>query len=133
MDIAETYQITIVALGALAALMFIQILILDVVGIRAKHRPGYPIPADHGSFHFRASRVVQNSNESIAVFLLATLFCVLSDGDVFYVACGAWMYVVSRFLYAVFYYLNIQLARSVVFGVSLVAIATLIIAGFIRL
>lgn len=132
MNIAETYQATVIALGALAVLMFIQVLILDLVGIRARHKPGYPISADHGSFLFRASRVVQNSNESIAVFLLAVLFCILSGGDVFYAACGAWTYVLSRLLYAVFYYLNIQLARSIVFGVSLVAIAALIIAGFIR-
>ena len=71
MELAQTYSITIIALGAMAVLMFCQLLIADVIGIRSKHVPGSQVAADHNNIHFRASRTVANTNESIAIFVLA--------------------------------------------------------------
>ena len=130
MDLAQTYSITITALGALAVLMFCQLLIADVIGLRAKHIPGSQVPADHKNLLFRASRTVANTNEGIAIFLLAVIFCMLSGASASATAYAAWVFVGGRFFYALCYYFNLQLLRSTVFGISLVALAALLIIGF---
>ena len=71
MDIISSYTYTVYAIGSLAFLMLVQLLIADVVGIASKHIPGSLVPSDHSSFLFRSSRVVANTNESIAIFILA--------------------------------------------------------------
>lgn len=130
MDIAQTYSTTIAALGSMAVLMFCQLLIADVIGIRSRHVPGSQVPADHDNALFRASRTVANTNESIAVFILAAVFCMLSGASGSATGYAAWTFVVARFFYALCYYSNWQVPRSVMFGVSLMAIVALIILGF---
>ena len=129
MDLVHTYATTIVALGALAVLMLCQLLVADVIGIRAKHVPGSQIPTDHKNLLFRASRAVANTNESIAVFILAVLFCILSGAPASTAGVSAWGFVIARALYSACYYLNWQAARSVMFGLSLVAIVSLLVCG----
>lgn len=73
MDLTQTYSMTIAALGSVAVLMLCQLLIADVVGLRTKHVPGSQVPTDHDNLLFRASRVVANTNESIAIFILAVI------------------------------------------------------------
>ena len=130
MDLAQTYSTTIAALGALAVFMLCQLLIADFVGIRAKHVPGSQVPSDHGNPLFRATRAVANTNESIAIFLLAVFFCLLSGASANATGYSAWTFVIARLLYAVCYYLNWQLPRSIMFGISLLALAALLINGF---
>ena len=132
MEVAQVYANTILALGAMALLMFVQVLVVDVVGIRAKHTPGSTIDADHGNFLFRASRTVANTNESIAIFVLAVLFCVFAGASPANTAYAAWVYVGARAAYAAFYYSNLQTFRSIAFGVSLVSLASLLATGFLR-
>lgn len=129
MDIFEQFQLLAAAMGAMTLLMLIQILAIDVLGILAKHVPGTPIDANHDSLIFRASRVVANTNESIAVFVLAVMFCVLMEASPLYTAYAAWGFVVSRILYALCYYLNFKLFRSVVFGISLLFLFVLLAIG----
>ncbi|MEM6605819.1 MAG: MAPEG family protein [Pseudomonadota bacterium] len=131
MELIETYTTTIAALGSLAALMFGQLLIADVVGLRSKHIPGSQVPSDHGNPLFRASRTVANTNESIAIFILATAFCLLSGSSPSATGYSAWAFVIARFSYAVCYYLNWQLPRSAMFGLSLAALAALLVNGFL--
>lgn len=119
----------VAALGAMALLMLIQILVADVLAIRAKHVPGTPVTADHGSLLFRATRVVANTNESIAVFILALAFCFLSEASPMYTAYAAWGFVASRSVYSLCYYFNLQIPRSIVFGISLVLLLTLLLIG----
>ena len=130
MDIAQSYSMTVAALGALAVLMYCQVLIVDVLGLRARHVPGSQVPADHNDPLFRAGRTVANTNESIAVFILGVLFCVLSGASASATGYAAWGFVLARLLYAFCYYLNAQLLRSVMFGLSLLAIAVLLVIGF---
>lgn len=130
MELVQSYSITIVALGSLAALMLCQLLVADVVGIRLKHVPGSQVPSDHENPLFRASRVVANTNESVAIFVLAVFFCILSEAAANTTGYAAWAFVMARFLYAVCYYSNWQLARSVVFALSLVSLAALLANGF---
>ncbi|GAA5317567.1 MAG: hypothetical protein AseanaTS_27720 [Candidatus Pelagadaptatus aseana] len=130
MDLAQTYSITIAALGALSALMFCQLIVADVVGVRAKHLPGSSVPTDHSNLLFRTTRTVANTNESIAIFILAVLFCVLSGASPTVTAYGAWGFVISRALYAICYYANLPLLRSTTFALALLAIVALLITGF---
>jgi uncharacterized MAPEG superfamily protein len=101
----------------MALLMLIQIVMADVLGILAKHVLGTPIEANHDSLLFRANRTVANTNESIAVFILVVVFCVLAGASPVHTA------------YAIFYYANWQLLRSVVFGVSLLFLFALLLIG----
>lgn len=130
MELAQSYSTTISALGFLAILMFGQLLIADLIGIKSKHTPGSQVPSDHGNPLFRASRAVANINESVAIFLLAVLFCMLSGASAIATGYSAWAFVISRLLYAVCYYSNWQLPRSAMFAVSLVALAALLVIGF---
>lgn len=130
MDLAQTYSATIAALGALAFLMFYQVLVADVIGLRSKHAPGSQVPSDHKNPLFRASRTVANTNESIAIFIVAVLFCMYSGASATATGYSAWAFVIARLLYAVCYYSNWHLPRSVMFGVSLVALAALLVSGF---
>ncbi len=130
MDILQTYEVTINAIGALALLLLLQILVADVVAIRSKHTPGSPIAGGHADLLFRVSRTVANSNESIAVFILAVLFCVLSGASPAFTGYAAWGYVAARVLYAFCYYSNLQILRSTVFGISLLCLVGLLVLGF---
>lgn len=131
MELIETYHSTVPATGALATLMLVQLLIADLIGIRAKHIPGTPVEADHKQLLFRAGRAVANTNESIAIYILALLFAVFSGVSADWMSCLAWAFVGLRFGYALCYYLNLQILRSVVFALSLLPIAGLLGLGFL--
>jgi uncharacterized MAPEG superfamily protein len=131
MEILQTYQYTIYAMGAMSLLLLLQLLFADVVGIRSKHIPGAAVAADHDDLLFRASRTVANTNESIAVFILATVFCIFTNASPQYTAYAAWGFVVARSIYALFYYFNLKLLRSTIFGVSVLCLASLIAVGFL--
>lgn len=130
MDLA-TYQTTIYAVGALGVGYLIQLIIVDVVGILRGHVPGKPVDAGHSDMLFRVTRTVANTNESAAIFLLAILFCLLSGASPIYTAIGAWGYFGARTVYALCYYSNLKILRSICFGVSLVFLATLLAVGFV--
>ncbi|MEZ5570379.1 MAG: MAPEG family protein [Halioglobus sp.] len=123
------YESTVLALGAMAALMLVQLIVADVVGIRSKHSPGSAVPADHANLLFRSTRTVANTNESVAIFVLATLFCIYSSASPSYTAYAAWSFVASRAVYAVCYYGNLQLLRSVTFGIALLCLLALMAIG----
>lgn len=131
MDISQTYSLALLALGAMALLMLVQLLVADVIGIRAKHVPGTPVPADHASLQFRATRTVANTNESIAIFIAALLFCLLSGASPHATAYAAWAFVACRFVYAIFYYANLQTLRSVIFAGAVASLVALLLIGFV--
>lgn len=129
MEIFEAYSTTVIALGALVILLFGQLLAADVVGIKRKHVPGSSVPVDHDDLLFRVTRTVANSNESLGLFVITLIFSVMSLASPTLVAHAVWAYTLSRLLYAVCYYLNLKILRSVIFGVSLISIAVLFGAG----
>lgn len=120
----------VVALGAMALLMLVQLLLADVVGIRSKHSPGSVVSGGHDDPFFRVSRTVANTNESIAIFVLAVMFCIMSGADEHATAKAAWAFVALRGAYAICYYLNIKMLRSICFGLSLLALVALLFIGF---
>ena len=125
----HTYSSAIASLGGLAALMLVQLLISDVFGIVNKHVPGTPVEADHGNALFRVSRAVANTNESVAIFICALLYCTLGYAHPLYTAYLAWAFVLARALYALCYYTNLQTLRSLCFGVSLLILLAMLIVG----
>lgn len=125
------YESTILSLGVLATLLFIQLIVADVIGIKSKHLPGGSIRPDHNNLLFRATRTVANTNESIAIFILAVLFCMYAAANPTHTAYASWGFVAARAAYAVCYYADIRIARSIMFGLSLLFLIALIVIGFI--
>ncbi len=123
------YQIVVGALGATAALLLVQILVVDVAGIRARHTPGTPVAPDHGLFLFRAVRAHANTNESIAAFVLLALFGILRGADAVWLGVLAWIYVGGRAAHMLCYYADLRLLRSAAFAVALLALLAMLAVG----
>ncbi|MGF1684257.1 MAPEG family protein [Photobacterium minamisatsumaniensis] len=109
--------------------MLIQLVIADVVAIKEKHVPGYPIESNHNNFHFRASRAHLNTNESVAIFVLFLCFSFLSSASSNVVNYSSLAYLISRLGHMIFYYFDLKVVRSVSFGISLLSLLTLFLAG----
>mgnify|MGYP000341982538 CR=1 FL=1 len=118
----EMYDITVLAIGIVGLLSLVQLLVADILAIKQKHTPGYPISPDHESFLFRATRAHSNLNESIAIFVLFALFGILSSCSPYWLNTFSSIYLVSRILYMSLYYANLKLARSAVFGLSIISL-----------
>jgi uncharacterized MAPEG superfamily protein len=129
MQIGPAYLPLALAMGAMGFLLLVQMLVLDVAGIRAKHVPGTPVPSDHKLFLFRATRAHANTNETIAAFILIGLFAMFSHASPGPLNVAAWVYVAARVGHMTCYYMDLRMARSVCFGLGLVALwAMLVIA-----
>ena len=116
------YTSTIISFGVIAALLLIQLVIADIAAIKVRHLPGAPIEANHANFLFRAARAYANTNESITAFILLALLGLLSRASPEWLNIFAWVYVGARLAHMLCYYLNLQLLRSMVFGVGVVAL-----------
>ena len=113
------YHSTLMACTVLAVLIFVQVLVADYASIKAKHVPGMPVTSGHTSFHFRATRALGNTNETLALFLLLAALAVLLGANAKWTNVMAWAYVAGRAGHMTFYYLRMGLARSSFFGISL--------------
>lgn len=131
MDLFEAYKITILIAGLTGLMLLIQILVADILAIKKKHTPGYPVASDHDDILFRAIRVHSNTNESIGIFSLCVLFGVLSGASVFYLNVFSSIYFLSRVGHMFFYYCDLRLARSISFALSLVGLAGMLITGLV--
>jgi len=127
----QTYSSSIATLAVIAGTMLIQLLVADATGILRKHVPGTKVSDDHSDLLFRVSRTVANTNESIAIFVCALLFCILSGASPVFTAYAAWSYVSFRMAYAVAYYLDLKLLRSICFGLSALALFALLLVGIL--
>ncbi len=125
----EAYAGAVSSLAVLAALMIVQLLVADVTGIRRRHVPGTPVTPDHADALFRVTRTLANTNESIAIFIVLLLYCMLGGASPVWTAWGAWAYVICRMLYAFCYYANLPTYRSISFGLSLLALLAMLITG----
>lgn len=132
MEFLPEYKFSVLVLGLTGVLFLLQLLVLDIAGIKARQIPGYAIQASHSSFLFRASRALANSNESAAILLLLLLFALLSQADAWWTNLGALVYLAGRVGHMICYYANIKLARSLAFGVSLIGLLIIAIAGLGR-
>ena len=127
------YEPTVLAMLATATLFLVQLLVADLAGIKAKHVPGSPVQADHGSFHFRAVRAHANTNESVAAFILLVVVTMFVSASPSWVNASAWAYVAGRLGHMLCYYADLRLARSVAFALSLLGLFSLLFAAFAAL
>jgi uncharacterized MAPEG superfamily protein len=123
------YSPTIWAFFATGGLLLVQIVVVDVAGIRARHAPGTPVAADPRSFLFRAVRAHGNTNESVAVFILLALFGVLAMVSPTPLNVLSWTYVAARVAHMAFYYAGIAPLRSASFAISLLALLGMFVLG----
>jgi uncharacterized MAPEG superfamily protein len=119
------YDGTVLAWAAAAALMLVQLLVADVAGIRAGHVPGTPVEGGHDDLLFRATRALANTNESVAIFVLASLAAVATGADPGWTDGLALAWFAFRAGHAIAYWFDRRLARSVLFAGSLLALAGL--------
>ena len=135
MDVNSAYNPTLWAMGASGALLLVQLIIADLTGITARHKPGTPIPADASTFLFRSARAHANTNESISAFALFAVTGILSAAAPFWLNVFSWAYVACRIGHMGFYYANKSILRSTVFGISLVALVGMfitVVAAWLR-
>jgi uncharacterized MAPEG superfamily protein len=121
MELFAQYQTTIWVFGLTAALFLIQFIIYDIAALKAKHTPGHQVKEDHGSFLFRANRAMANSNETLALFVLISLFAMFSQTDADWVNACTLAYLAGRVGHMLFYYFNLSILRSLAFVVSFLA------------
>lgn len=127
----NAYELTIYSWGALGLLLLVQLLVADILGIKSGHVPGTPPEPSHANALFRASRVVANTNESIAAYLVLVLFCIFSGADATYTAYFSWAYVTGRSVYAICYYFNRPTLRSMSFGITLLVLVGMLVIGVV--
>ena len=131
MEMFELYKVTILIIGLTALILIVQLLIVDLIAIKAKHTPGFPVEPNHESNLFRAVRAQSNTNESIPIFILLVIFAILSSANPEWINNFSMAYFVGRVGHMTFYYLGIGLARSVAFGVSLIALIGMLVTSFL--
>lgn len=129
MNYAADYGATILVMGLTGLMLLVQLLIADVTAIRAGKTPGTPTEPDHSSFAFRAERAFLNTNESVTIFLLLAAFAMLSSANPSWSNALALGYGIARLLHMLFYYLDLRIARSAVFVLSLLALAGMFATG----
>ncbi|BBN83671.1 hypothetical protein PA25_36560 [Pseudoalteromonas sp. A25] len=122
MDFIVPYNITVLVMGLSGLLIWLQLAVVDVAAIMAKHTPGYAIAEDHRSFLFRAHRAFANTNESIGVFILFALFSILSLASPEWLNGFALLYLSGRVAHMLFYYFGQKLLRSTGFAISYIAL-----------
>jgi uncharacterized MAPEG superfamily protein len=127
------YSLTAYAMLATATLLLIQLLVLDLAGIKARHIPGTPVQPDHSSFLFRATRTHANTNESVAAFVLLAVVAIFTAASPAWVNACAWLYVAGRLGHMLCYYADLRLVRSVAFAVSLMALFSLLVVVLVAL
>lgn len=132
MEFIEPYKITVLVMGLSGLVFFIQLIVADIVGIKSRHTPGYPIEPDHNNFHFRSTRALSNTNESVAIFLLLVCFSMLSSANANLLNISAIVYLVGRVGHMLCYYSNLKLLRSISFGGSLLGLVAIFIVGIIE-
>jgi len=116
-------------MGLAGFTFLVQLLIADVVALKTRHTPGYPIEPDHNDLLFRSSRVLSNTNESVAIFILLVGFALLSSANPQWLNNCSVIYLIGRVSHMVFYYADLKLLRSISFGVSLLGLTAIFITG----
>lgn len=129
--VLEPYKMTVLILGLTALMLFVQLLVADIVGIKLGHKPGHAVSGGHRDLHFRVVRAISNSNESVAIFILAVIFALASGANPSLLNGSAAVYFGARLGHMMCYYLNLKLLRSIAFVISLIGLLGVIVSGFL--
>jgi uncharacterized MAPEG superfamily protein len=129
LDWALPYRATVAAMGTMGGLLLLQMIIVDVAGVRVGHVPGAPVTGGHDDFFFRAFRAHANTNETIAAFILLALFGILRHASPWGLNLCAMAYVAARVGHMLCYYADIKLMRSASFVVAFLALVGMLVVG----
>jgi uncharacterized MAPEG superfamily protein len=80
----------------------------------------------------RATWAHQNTFEAFMIFAAAALMAYVTGVNSFTAQVAAIAFVVARFLYSIFYILNIPLLRSLMFAIGVFSSGTLILLSIIQ-
>jgi uncharacterized MAPEG superfamily protein len=128
-DFLIPYASTLSAFVCLGGLVLVQMLVSDIVAIRAGHVPGTPVAGGHGDLVFRATRALANTNENLAIFVLLSLSAVLLGADATWTNRFAWTFVLARAGHMAAYYADQRTLRSAIFTVGVVALVGLLVVS----
>lgn len=129
MGFIQPYDIAVLVLGLTGFLFLMQLIVVDIVALKKKHTPGYPIESDHNDMLFRAARALANSNESAAIFMLLVAFSILSSADPSWLNVACVVYFLGRLGHMLCYYANAKLWRSISFSISLLGLVAIFVIG----
>ena len=129
MELFQPYKLTILVMGLTGLLLIIQVLVADLIAIKEKHTPGFPVEPGHHNLLFRTARAYANTNETIAAFALLALFGLFSQADPYHLNLAAVIYLVGRILHMLTYYGNIKTVRSIAFGIVITGLLGMFASG----
>jgi uncharacterized MAPEG superfamily protein len=132
-DFLVPYASTLAAFVCLGGLFLVQVLVSDVVAIRAGHVPGTPIAGGHDDLVFRATRALANTNENLAIFILLSMSAVLLGGSATWTNRFAWTFVLARAGHMLAYYADQRTLRSAIFTLGVVALVGLLVVSIAAL
>lgn len=131
--LAATQTCALAAAVALAVLILLQFLVVDIAGMRSGKVPGMPVTGGHDRFEFRAARAHANTNENLGLFLLCFFAALLLGTDPRWTAFATWAFTAARAAHMSCYYADWRLARSVAFAFGLLAQAGLLLLCILAL
>ncbi len=132
-DFLVPYGSTLAAFVCLGGVYLVQVLVSDVVAIRAGHVPGMPVATGHGDLLFRTTRALANTNESLAIFILLSLSAVLLGASATWTNRLTWTFVLARAAHMLAYYADQRTLRSAIFTVGVVALVGLLVVSIAAL
>ncbi|MBD2517961.1 MAPEG family protein [Nostoc sp. FACHB-973] len=122
------------SIAAAAVLIYVPFLVVAYARVRV----GYDLSAPRAMFDKlppyaqRATWAHQNSFEAFMVFAAAAFMAYVTGVNSSTAAAAAIAFVAARFLYSIFYILNIPLLRSLMFGIGSLGSAILIFLSIIQ-
>ncbi|MBD2465296.1 MAPEG family protein [Oscillatoria sp. FACHB-1407] len=129
-------SVTLLYAIAIAAVLIYLPFLLVVIG---RVQVGYDMAAPRALFDKlppyaqRATWAHQNSFEAFTLFAPAALMAYVTQTGGTLITGAAIAHLIARFLFSVFYILNIPLGRSLMFGIGSVSTATLIALSLIHI
>ena len=128
-DFLVPYASTLAAFVCLGGIFLLQVLVSDVIAIRAGHVPGTPTAGGHGDLLFRTTRALANTNENLAIFILLSLSAVLLGASATWTNRLAWTFVLARAGHMLAYYADQRALRSAIFTLGVVALLGLLVVS----
>ncbi|MBC1242033.1 MULTISPECIES: MAPEG family protein [Nostoc] len=122
------------SIAAAAVLIYVPFLVVAYARVRV----GYDLSAPRAMFDKlppyaqRATWAHQNSFEAFMVFAAAAFMAYVTGVNSSTAATAAIAFVAARFLYSIFYILNIPVLRSLMFGIGSLSSAILIFLSIIQ-
>ena len=120
------YQVSVLALLALALMIIAQLVVVDLARGRAGIKPGMAVDGGPSSFVFRAQRAHANTLENLGVFVLVAVLAMMVKAPSEWVDGACVGFLAARLGHMASYYLGWIVPRTVSWIAGLVATGVLI-------